>query len=99
MPVPKTYWTKVLYTAFGNAAKSASDYVTRHFNSITLHPMKRILFILNLSILAITARGSLVLVSGTGGNTYDPNAAYGVSGSFGGSVPIAEVGGQFTALA
>jgi hypothetical protein len=61
--------------------------------------MKRILLILNISVLAITARGSLVLVSGTGGNTYDPNAAYGVNGSFGGSVPIAEVGAQFTALA
>ena len=61
--------------------------------------MKKILLILNISVLAITARGSLVLVSGTGGNTYDANAAYRVNGSFGGSVPIQEVGGLFSALA
>ena len=61
--------------------------------------MKKTLLILNISVLAITARGSLVLVSGTGGNTYGANAAYRVNGSFGGSVPIQEVGGLFSALA
>jgi hypothetical protein len=28
----RTHWTKVLYTAFGSAGKSAFDYVTRRFN-------------------------------------------------------------------
>ena len=56
--------------------------------------MKRILLVLTISVLAITARGSLVLVSViSAGNTYDPSAAYPVSGSFGGSVPIAGSGG------
>ena len=65
----KTYWDQVLYTAVGSAGENASDYVTPRFKSITLYPMKKILLILNISVLAITARGSLVLVSGTGGNT------------------------------
>ena len=55
--------------------------------SSDVHPMKGILLILNISVLAITARGSLVLVSGTPSNTYDPSAAYRASGSFGGAFP------------